>query len=45
VGALVAIGDRLRSLCERVCWRARRRNIIAHTITLKLRYDAIHLGV
>ena len=38
VGDLIAIGDRLRSLCERVCWRARRRNIVARTITLKLRY-------
>ena len=26
------------SLCERVCWRTRQRNIFARTITLKLRY-------
>jgi DNA polymerase IV len=38
VGDLQAVADRLRSLCERVCWRARRRNIVARTITLKLRY-------
>ena len=38
VGDLYAIHDRLRSLCERVCWRARRRAILARTITLKLRY-------
>jgi len=34
-----AIADRLRSLTERVCWRARRRNAVARTITLKLRYS------
>jgi len=28
----------LCSLCERVCWRARRRGMLAATITLKLRY-------
>jgi DNA polymerase-4 len=28
----------LCSLCERVCWRARRRGVKARTITLKLRY-------
>jgi DNA polymerase-4 len=38
VGDLEAILDRLRSLCERVCWRARQRDILARTITLKLRY-------
>jgi DNA polymerase-4 len=38
VGDRVAIDDRLRSLCERVCWRARQRDILARTITLKLRY-------
>ena len=38
VGDLQAIADRLCSLCERVCWRARQRNIFARTITLKLRY-------
>ena len=38
VGDLQAVADRLRSLSERVCWRARQRNIYARTITLKLRY-------
>lgn len=38
VGDLQAVADRLRSLCERVCWRARQRNVFARTITLKLRY-------
>jgi DNA polymerase IV len=28
----------LCSLCERVCWRVRRRGMLAATITLKLRY-------
>jgi DNA polymerase-4 len=28
----------LCSLCERVCWRARRRGVKARTVTLKLRY-------
>lgn len=39
VGDRQAIVNRLRSLCERVCWRARQRNIMARTITLKLRYS------
>ena len=38
IGDLQAIADRLRSLCERVCWRARQRAVLARTITLKLRY-------
>ena len=38
VGDMQAVADRLRSLCERVCWRARQRNIFGRTITLKLRY-------
>lgn len=38
VGDVQAIVDRLRSLAERVCWRARQRDIEARTITLKLRY-------
>ena len=38
VGDTRAIEDQLRSLCERVCWRARKRDIRARTITLKLRY-------
>jgi len=29
---------RLCSLCERVCWRARKRGVKARTVTLKLRY-------
>lgn len=28
----------LCSLCERVCWRARKRGVKARTVTLKLRY-------
>jgi DNA polymerase-4 len=28
----------LGSLCERVCWRARKRRVKARTVTLKLRY-------
>jgi DNA polymerase-4 len=28
----------LCSLCERVCWRARKRSVKARTVTLKLRY-------
>ena len=38
IGDLQTIADRLRSLCERVCWRARQRDVFARTITLKLRY-------
>lgn len=32
----------LCSLCERVCWRARRRGVTARTVTLKLRYADFH---
>jgi len=32
------IEARLGSLCERVCWRARQRQVEARTVTLKLRY-------
>jgi DNA polymerase-4 len=32
----------LCSLCERVCWRARKRNVKARTVTLKLRYADFH---
>jgi DNA polymerase-4 len=39
IGDLEAIRDRLCSLCERVCWRVRQRNVLARTITLKLRYS------
>lgn len=38
IGDLQAIDDRMRSLVERVCWRARQRDVFARTITLKLRY-------
>lgn len=33
-----SIESKLSSLCERVCWRARKRGVKARTITLKLRY-------
>ena len=32
----------LCGLCERVCWRARKRQIAARTVTLKLRYADFH---
>jgi DNA polymerase-4 len=32
------IESMLCSLCERVCWRARKRGVTARTVTLKLRY-------
>jgi DNA polymerase-4 len=32
------IDSMLCSLCERVCWRARKRGVRARTVTLKLRY-------
>ena len=32
------IDSMLCSLCERVCWRARKRGVKARTVTLKLRY-------
>ena len=32
------IGAMLCALCERVCWRARKRAVKARTVTLKLRY-------
>jgi DNA polymerase-4 len=32
----------LCGLCERVCWRARKRRIKARTVTLKLRYRDFH---
>jgi DNA polymerase-4 len=31
------VHDHLRSLVERVCWRARERGVVARTVTLKLR--------
>ena len=33
-----SIDAMLCSLCERVCWRARKRGVKARTVTLKLRY-------
>ena len=33
-----SIDSVLGSLCERVCWRARKRGVKARTVTLKLRY-------
>lgn len=39
IGDMHVIRDRLCSLCERVCWRVRQRNVLARTITLKLRYS------
>jgi DNA polymerase-4 len=32
----------LSGLCERVCWRARKRGVRARTVTLKLRYTDFH---
>ncbi len=32
----------LCGLCERVCWRARKRGVRARTVTLKLRYADFH---
>jgi nucleotidyltransferase/DNA polymerase involved in DNA repair len=32
----------LCSLCERVCWRARKRGVKSRTVTLKLRYSDFH---
>lgn len=34
----VSIESMLCSLCERVCWRARKRGVKARTVSLKLRY-------
>src|SRR5688500_17018156 len=33
-----SISSMLCALCERVCWRARKRDVKARTVTLKLRY-------
>ena len=33
------LDSQLCALCERVCWRARRRGVTARTATLKLRYS------
>ena len=37
-----SIDSVLCGLCERVCWRARKRGIKARTVTLKLRYADFH---
>jgi DNA polymerase-4 len=37
-----SIDRMLCSLCERVCWRARKRGMKARTVTLKLRYADFH---
>lgn len=42
VGDWGRVQDQVRALCERVCWRARRRGIRARTVTLKLRYADFH---
>ncbi len=39
VGDAATIEEQLCSLCERVCWRARRRGVKARTVTLKMRYS------
>ncbi len=39
VGDSATIESQLCSLCERVCWRARRRGVKARTVTMKLRYS------
>ena len=38
VGDRGAVERQLLALCERVCWRARKRETRARTVTLKLRY-------
>jgi DNA polymerase-4 len=37
-----SIDSVLCGLCERVCWRARKRGIKARTVSLKLRYSDFH---
>jgi len=39
---LASIEAVLCGLCERVCWRARKRHVKARTVTLKLRYADFH---
>jgi len=39
VGDYDTVEHQLLALCERVCWRARKRAIRAQTLTLKLRYS------
>ena len=38
VGHKQLVHDQLLKLCERVCWRLRRRQVLARTVTLKIRY-------
>lgn len=38
----LCIDAMLCSLCERVCWRARKRGMKARTVTLELRYTNFH---
>jgi DNA polymerase-4 len=42
VGDTDTVEAMLCSLCERVCWRARKRGVQARTATLKLRYSDFH---
>lgn len=42
VGDPAVIESVLCGLCERVCWRARKRHVKARTVTLKLRYADFH---
>jgi DNA polymerase-4 len=39
VGDHAAVEKQVLALCERVCWRARKRETRARTVTLKLRYS------
>jgi DNA polymerase IV len=36
------VDDQLRALVERVCWRARRRGVVARTVTVKVRTSDFH---
>jgi DNA polymerase-4 len=42
VGAVDKVEQQLRALVERVCWRARKRDVRGRTVTLKLRYADFH---
>lgn len=42
VGDGRAVDDQLRSLVERVCWRARRRGVVSRTVTVKVRTSDFH---
>jgi DNA polymerase-4 len=42
VSDAASIESVLCGLCERVCWRARKRHVKARTVTLKLRYADFH---